>query len=135
MAPTVVEARCRAGVVEPPSLTLVPTDGITYTISDAAGRMQQGESVTVTATLAPAGVGWPADLGDWTRVSPTVATLTVTFKPMACTPVSPVAPEVMPATCRDGAVQPPRVVLPTTTGIVYSDRSGGPGERHDGGRR
>ena len=100
VAPTVVEARCRAGVVEPPSLTVGPTDRITYTLSDPVVRMQQGGSVTVTATLAPAGVGWPANLGDWTRVSATVATLTVTFKPMACIPVSPVAPEVTPATCR-----------------------------------
>ena len=30
------------------------------------------------------------------------------------------SPEVTAAACRDGAVQPPRVVLPTTTGIVYS---------------
>ena len=119
VAPTVVEARCRAGVVEPPSLTVGSTDRITYTLSPGV-RMSQGRSVTVTATLAPAGVGWRADLGDWTRVSATVATLTVTFKPMTCIPVSPVAPDVTPAACRDGAVQPPRVGLPTTTGIVYS---------------
>ncbi len=105
VAPTVVEARCRAGVVEPPSLTLASTDGITYTRRSGWSVMPRVRSVTVTATLAPAGVGWPADLGAWTRVSATVATLTVTFKPMACSPVVPVAPTVGQATCTAGAVR------------------------------
>ncbi len=61
VAPTVIQAVCVAGVVTPPTLTSPSTTGITYTVAPA-GPYVQGQSVTVTATLAPAGVGWPANL-------------------------------------------------------------------------
>ena len=44
----------------------------------------------------------------------------MTFAAKACTPVVPVDPGVFQATCTNGAVQPPRVTLPSTAGIVYS---------------
>ena len=40
VAPTVVEAVCRGGVVQPPTLTLATTDGITYTADPAGRRMR-----------------------------------------------------------------------------------------------
>ena len=78
VAPSVVQAVCVAGVVTAPTLTTPSTSGITYTVAPA-GPYSQGQTVTVTATLAPAGGGWPANLGAWERVSDTVAELEVTF--------------------------------------------------------
>ena len=67
-------------------------------------------SVTVTATLTGAGVGWPATLPDgWTETSPTTATFTVTLRPRSCTPVLPVDPTVTQATCAAGEVTVPTV--------------------------
>ena len=121
VAPTVAEAICRGGVVEPPTLLLSRTDGITYTTDDADGVYAPGQRVVVTATLAATGVAWPAELPlGWTRTSPTVATYSVTFADKACTPVVPTAPAVDQATCTAGAVKPPLVTLPATAGIVYS---------------
>ena len=90
------------------------------------GPYQQGQSVTITATLAPAGVGWAANLGDWTGMSATVATLAVTFKPMACIAASLVDPGVDQATCAEGVVTVPTVTLPTSTGVVYTVDPAGP---------
>ena len=59
VAPPVTQAVCRGGVLEPPTLVLADTDGITYT-ADPEGPYAPGQSVTVTATLDEAGVGWPA---------------------------------------------------------------------------
>ncbi len=80
------------------------TDGITYT-ADPRAPYVAGQDVIVTATLAPTGVGWPDQLPPgWTRDSATVATLTVVFDAVACTPVAPVAPHVTQATCTNGEV-------------------------------
>ena len=118
VAPTVVEAVCVNGVVTVPTLTLPSTTGITYTVDDDP-PYEQGGSVTVTATLDPAGVGWPDDLGDWVRVSATVATLLVEFDAVACSPVVPAAPTVGQATCTAGVVVPASVSVGPTTGITY----------------
>ncbi len=119
VAPSVVEAVCVNGVVTVPTLTLPSTTGITYTVDDDP-PYEQGQSVTVTATLDPAGVGWPDDLGDWVRVSATVATLLVEFDAVACSPVAPAAPTVGQATCTAGVVTvPASLSVGPTTGIIY----------------
>ena len=64
VAPQVTQAVCRGGVLEPPTLVLADTDGITYT-ADPEGPYEAGDRVTVTATLDEAGVGWPDDLAAW----------------------------------------------------------------------
>ena len=77
----------------------------------------------MTATLAGTGVAWGDDLGDWTpdpELPETVATLTVTFDPVACTPVPLVAPTVNQATCTAGAVRPPTIELVPAAGVIYS---------------
>ena len=120
VAPTVTQARCAGGVLSPPTLVLAKTDGITYA-ADPAGPYVAGLSVIVTATLGPAGVGWPAALpAGWTRTSNTTATLVVPFADVPCTPVVPVAPTVTSATCAGGAVIGPSILLPTTTGVSYA---------------
>ena len=53
-APELVQAVCVDGVVTEPTLTLADTDVITYS-ADPAGPYSQGQSVTVTATLARQG--------------------------------------------------------------------------------
>jgi hypothetical protein len=61
---------------------------------------EAGDSVVVTATLRLADVGWPDPLPEgWTKTGPTTATFTVVFDPVACTPVVPVDPVVVQATC------------------------------------
>ena len=94
VAPTVTQAICRNGVLEPPTLELPTTDGITYT-ADPKAAYEAGERVTVTATLDDAGVGWPDNLAalGWTEVDSTTATSEVTFADVACTPVTPAAPD------------------------------------------
>ncbi len=107
VAPSVVEAVCVNGVVTVPTLTLPSTDGDHLHRCTDDPPYEQGQSVTVTATLDPAGVGWPDDLGDWVRVSATVATLVVEFDAVACSPVAPAAPTVASGDvyggCGDGA--------------------------------
>ena len=67
MAPTVTQAVCPGGELQPPTLTPVTTDGITYT-EDADPPYGPAQTVTVTATLDDTGVGWPDPLPDgWTR--------------------------------------------------------------------
>jgi large repetitive protein len=120
--PATTQAVCVDGVVSEPTLTLAETDGITYS-ADPAAPYVAGQSVTVKATLAPAGVGWPRQLPPgWTKDSATVATLTVVFDAVACTPVAPVDPGVSVATCADGSVSAPSVALPVTPGVTYSLR-------------
>ena len=104
--PTVTQASCAAGILKP-SLALPTTDGITYT-ANPQGPYQPATTVTVTATVTAPGGVWPATLpSGWTRVSNTVATYQVVFVAFACTPVAPVAPTVMQATCVNGAVTAP----------------------------
>ncbi len=72
--PTVTQAVCTGGVVSAPTLSLPTTTGITYT-AQPGGPYLPGQSVTVTATLAAAGVGWPATMPPgWIRTSATKAT-------------------------------------------------------------
>ncbi len=86
------------------------------------------QTVTVTATLAPAGVGWPDPLPDgWTETSDTTATFTVSLPAVACVPVQPVAPTVTQASCVNGVVTVPTVVLATTPqGVSYVAAPQGP---------
>ena len=111
VAPTVNQAVCRGGVLEPPTLELADDDGITYT-ADPEGPYAAGERVTVTATFDD-------DRGRLARqsgragvdrdVDSTTATFEVTFADVACTPVVPVDPTVTQATCTDGEVTVPTV--------------------------
>ena len=74
----------------------------------------------MTATLRPAGVGWPVQLPPgWTETSATTATFELTFDTVTCTPVAPVAPGVTQATCASGEVTAPTITLPTTPGVGY----------------
>ena len=126
MAPTVTQAICRNGVLEPPTLTTSTTDGITYT-TDADPPYAPAQTVVVTATLDDAGVGWPDPLpADWTETDATTATYEVTFADVACTPVTPVAPTVTEATCAAGVVTAPTIGLATTPGLVYVADPAGP---------
>ena len=120
VAPTVAQATCTNGVVTRPTLTTPSTTGITYTVAPA-GPYVQGQSVTVTATLAGTGVAWPETLpAGWTERTATTARFTVKFDAVGCTPVVPTAPQLVQATCTAGAVVPPSVVLRSTPGIVYT---------------
>ena len=126
MAPAVTHAVCTDGVVSTPTLTMVSTDGITYD-ADADPPYQAGATVIVTATLDAAGVGWPPTLPPgWTRISDTTATTTVTFDAMACQLGTPTDPTVIQATCANGVVTEPTIVLPATTGITYVADPQGP---------
>ena len=69
--------------------------------------------VTVTATLAD-GLKWGTMPAAWTQVDPATATFTVTLAAASCDEVTPVAPTVTQAVCRDGAFEPPTVTLATT---------------------
>ena len=124
--PTVTQAVCAAGVLTPPSLVLSSTDGITYS-ADPAGPYAPGQPVIVTATLDDAGVGWPDPLPDgWIRTGDTTATYTFTFDDVSCTPVAPVAPTVVAATCVAGDLTPPTVTLAVTPGVTYVADPPGP---------
>jgi hypothetical protein len=113
-------------LVTEPTLLLADTDGITYS-ADPAGPYVQGQTVTVTATLDPAGVGWPDELPDgWEQSSDTEASLTVTFAEASCTAVSPADPTVTEASCADGAVTPASIELATTPGLIYRAEPQGP---------
>jgi hypothetical protein len=60
---------------------LAETDDITYA-ANPDGPYAAGQTVTVTATLGPEGVSWPATMPTgWTRTSPTTATYIVVFDP------------------------------------------------------
>ena len=119
VAPELTQAECAGGVVSRPTLSLPTTTGITYT-AEPGRPHAQGQSVTVTATLDPTGVGWPASMpAGWERTSPTTATYVFTFDPVSCLPVVPVDPTVVPATCTNGEVVAPSITVPETAGIVY----------------
>ena len=117
-APTVTQALCRGGVLEPPVLVLPETDGIAYT---AAPTPAPGKTVVVTATLTAPGAAWQVSLPPgWTRTSDTLATYSVTFNDVKCTPVSPVDPTVVQATCTSGTVTEATVTTATgPVGVAY----------------
>ena len=80
-------------------------------------RDAPGQSVTVTATLEDAGVAGPIELpAGWTEATPTTATYDGDVRRWACTPVVPADPEVMQATCVNGAVTVPTVTPPGRRG-------------------
>ena len=110
VAPTVTQAVCVDGVLQPPSLTLPVTTG-SRTAADPASGWVPGGHGDGDGDVGGARGGVAGDLADWAPdpASPTtVATFTVTFDPVACKPVPPVAPTVNQATCTAGAVRPPR---------------------------
>ena len=126
-APRLTQATCVNGTLVPPSLALVPTDGITYTVAPA-GPYSPGQQVVVTATLNGSGVAWPDPLPTgWVRVSSTTATYTVTFLVVACVPVVPADPSVTQASCVSGVVTAPVVTVATVPeGVTYSLAPPGP---------
>ena len=126
VAPALTQAVCANGVLSTPTLELVTTDGVTYTV-DPEAPYAAGDTVTVIATLRPAGVGWPDELPDgWSRQSNTRATFELTFDDVSCTPVAPADPTVTQATCANGAVTVPEITLLETTGVVYVLDPAGP---------
>ena len=126
VAPQVNQAICRGGVLEPPTLVLADTDGITYT-ADPEGPYVAGQRVTVTATLDEAGVGWPDSMPGWTETGSTTATYPVKFIWTACVPQTPLYPVTTEATCTAGEVTVPTVVLPTgPAGVTYTVDPAGP---------
>ena len=70
--------------------------------------------------------GWAATLPPgWERTSDTVAVYTVTFADVSCTPVAPISPTVVAATCVAGDLTPPTVTLAVTPGVTFvADRPG-----------
>ncbi len=75
---TAVPPQCVAGAVTLGTVTPVAVAGVTY---DPAGvtTVALGQPVTVTATLAAAGVAWAEPLtGGWVEVDSTTATYTTT---------------------------------------------------------
>ena len=120
MAPTLDQAECVDGALTEPTLTLPTTDGIT-TWRDPEGPYAPGDTVVVTATLDPTGVGWPATLPTgWIETSATTATYTVTFADVTCTPVTLVDPAVTFASCGADDVVPASVTLAETPGVTYT---------------
>ena len=97
------------------------TDGITYRI-EPDRALQPGDPFVLTATLDDTGVAWPDPLPPgWVKTGPTTATYSGTLDDVACVPVAPVAPTVTQATCANGVVTAPSVVLATVpTGVTYS---------------
>ncbi len=117
-------------MVSPPHVGVPVTDGITYRI-EPDRALQPGDPFVITATLDDTGVAWPDPLPPgWVQTSPTTATYSGTLDDVACVPVAPVAPTVTQATCANGVVTAPSVVLATVpTGVTYSAE---PPEPYDG---
>ncbi len=132
--PDVTQARCALGVLNPPTLTPVPTDNITYTVNPE-GPYRAGDTVTVTATLAQ-GFAWPDVLPPlWIETSATTATFMVTFDDVSCIEVTPVRPQVAQATCANGVVVPPLVTTDDTDdGVLYAVIPSELRGRHNGRR-
>ena len=63
----------------------------------------------------------------WTVFTDTTATFVVTFEAMACMPVVPVDAGCGPGDVYGWGGEAAAVTLPSTAGIVYSDRAGGSG--------
>ncbi len=92
VAPGVAQAVCTDGKVNPPTMTLASTKGITYASS---GNVANGETVNVTATAAS---GYSLSKADgWTASkNGTAATYVVTFETVACpVVVVPPAPAII----------------------------------------
>jgi LPXTG-motif cell wall-anchored protein len=125
-APAIGQAGCVGGALTEPTLTVPTTDGVTYT-ADAPSPYAPGQTVVVTATLAGAGVAWPATLPDgWTETSPTTATYTVTFADVTCAPATPLDPGVAPADCVNGVVGDHTITPTPVDGVTYSLDPSGP---------
>ena len=136
VAPTgSTQAVCRGGVLVAPTLTLADDRWDHLHAPIRRGRMRRCQTVTVTATLDDAEVGWPDDVAggvDARRVRRRRRT-GCRSAVVACTPVSPVDPEVMQATCADGAVTVPTVTAASgPTGVIYSVDPAGPYDAGDG---
>ena len=132
--PTVTQAACAAGVLQPPTLTLPTTTGITYT-TDKAPPYAPGTTVVVTATLK-AGFAWVSPLPDpWKPGNPaaTKATYTVTFAAATCQTATPGTVTVTQATCTAGAVTVATMTLPANGVGSPMSRWFRPGPYGDGG--
>lgn len=112
----VVQATC----VDPASLTLPVTAGITYTQNVAAAA---GVVVTVTATIDdPDLTKFAADVSPWTRVSDFVATASVTFTTPDCpSPTATNTPSPTPTNT------PSPTVTPVTPGVTPTETPVTPG--------
>ena len=87
-APEVIEAECVDGEATEPSVEPVETEGVEYDLAPA-GPWQQGDSVTVTATITDPEAGWADPLADgWNVVDPATATYEVTFEVIECAAAS-----------------------------------------------
>jgi hypothetical protein len=62
----------------------------------------------------------------WTETSDTTATYPHTFADVSCTPVVPVAPEVVEGSCANDVVVPSALTLANTPGLTYSADPAGP---------
>ena len=117
VAPTVTQAACVTGFVRPPTLTYVPTDGISYStaavgrLGRAVGHGDRGVECDGDGVTGANAAGVDADLGH-DGDDP------VTFDWEVCSLVAPVAPTVTQATCASGVVAAPTIALPETTGIT-----------------
>ena len=119
VAPALSQAVCAGGVVSRPTLTLADTDGITYAV-DPEGpyrRWAVGDGDRDIAARGRRVAGSVARRLD--QESNTRATYELTFDDVSCIPVEPVGPTVTQATCANGAVTAPEIIVPTTTGVEY----------------
>ena len=78
-----------------------------------------GYTVTVTATLSD-GLKWGTILAAVDVGRPDDGDDRVEFTGTTCDEVTPVAPTVTQAVCRNGVFEPPTVTLATTDGITYA---------------
>ncbi len=124
--PVVTQATCSNGVVTTPTIDLVVTSGVFYE-RDPRGPYNGAvtTAVTVTAKVLD-GFAWGQVSSPWTRVSDVTATMNVTLNAASCTQVLPVAPTVLEAKCRNGAIERPLLSTPVTTGITYTVAPAGP---------
>ncbi|WP_144882193.1 LPXTG cell wall anchor domain-containing protein, partial [Isoptericola variabilis] len=127
VAPTVTPAVCVGGEFTAPTLTLPDdTAQVSYEVS-APEPYSIGQTVTVTATLAPTGVAWPDELpAGWIEQTPTTATFSVTFTGEDCVPVLPAVPQVTEAVCVGGQLTPPQLDVPEDTEVITYEADADP---------
>ena len=65
-------------------------------------------------------------LPPWVQVDPSTATFDGDVDAASCDEVTPAAPTVTQAVCRNGVFEPPTLTLPTTDGITYAADPAGP---------